>query len=163
MWGIAVSATRTGTGDVLCFDTRETESTAIFFRHLVFVGVRSAICVHNPVHSPLITIPCIRPLKIVVSAKATHTSPSPSAATLTFTVPSKSVTTSKFPITLWADVRALPSVQFHMALQVVQPTKSHRTCLANIRLFLTMSQEMTLEIVMSCELGFTIRALMFLL
>jgi len=163
MWRVAVSATRTGTGDVLCFDTRETESTAVFFRNLVFVGVRGAIRVHNPVHSPLITIPCVRPFEIVVSAKATHTCPSPSTATLTFTMPSKCVTTSKFPITLWADVRAFPSVQFHMAFQVVKPTKSHRTCLANVRLFLTMGQEMTLEIVMSCELGFTIGALMFLL
>jgi hypothetical protein len=54
-------------------------------------------------------------------------------------------------------------VQFHMALQIVQSAEAHCACLAHVRLLLTMGQKMTLEIVMSGKLSFTIGALMLLL
>lgn len=56
----------------------------------------------------------------------------------------------------------LASVQFTMALQVVETTEAHLTIGADIGLLLAVSQEVALEIMVARKFGVTVWALVFL-
>jgi hypothetical protein len=77
-------------------------------------------------------------------------------------VASKSITTSKLSIALWADMRLLAGVQFAVPLQVMKTAKAHLAFGANVRFFLAVCQQMALKIVMARELGVAVGAFMLL-
>jgi len=56
-------------------------------------------------------------------------------------------------------MRLLSCVQFTVALEVVKPTEPRRALLAAVRLLLAVYEKMALQIVMSGEFGWAVRAL----
>jgi hypothetical protein len=81
-------------------------------------------------------------------------------STRTFIVPSQSVPAGELSATFGADMGPLASVKLSVALQIVQSAEARLARLTDVRLFMTMGQKVAFQIVMSCELGGTIRTTM---
>ena len=170
-WGIGAGCTRlrsiiipaSRAWYVLCFDTGQTESSPIFFGHLIFIGMRCAVGIHDTIHRTLVTVPSIRALEVIISTETPHTGSSSRAAALSLAVTSESIASCEFPITFGTDMRTFTSVQLHMAFQIVQSSKSHCTCLADVRLFLAVSQQMTFQVMMTSKFCRAIRTFVLLL
>lgn len=59
-------------------------------------------------------------------------------------------------------MRAFSGVELRVALQIVKTSETSLTCRAFIRLFLAVCQQMTLEVVVSREIGSAVRTLVTL-
>ena len=73
----------------------------------------------------------------------------------------KRITSGETPTAIRACVGAFASMEFGMALQIMQSSKSRLALLTFKWLLLAMSKQMALEIVMSSELRGAVWALMF--
>jgi hypothetical protein len=71
-------------------------------------------------------------------------------------MPCKSIASGKLSSTLSAFVRPFASVEFHMALEIVQSAEASLTVHTLVWLFLTVCEQMTLEIVMAREFSGTV-------
>jgi hypothetical protein len=73
-------------------------------------------------------------------------------------MPRKRIASSKLPAALPAFVGPFSSMQFHMALQVVQAAESGITVHTFVWLFLTVGKQVTFQVVVACKLSGAIGA-----
>jgi hypothetical protein len=132
-----------------CFATSALAIVTVLIHVLRLCSVLDSV--HRVVH-PAITV--------VVESKVGSAT---GTATLSLVVAGERVPTCKLSATLRALVRPLSSVQLGVAFQVVQPTESGLALLTLVGLFLTVSEKMALQVVVACENGGTVRALVALL
>jgi hypothetical protein len=97
--------------------------------------------------------------EFVVSTKAGSAAGTPSRALV---VPRERVPTREAPAALVARMWPLSGVQFGVALQIVQSPEARLAGLTHIRLLLTVSQQMALEVMVSRKVRRAVRALVSL-
>lgn len=105
------------------------------------VMVRTATFIFHTVHAVTVAI-------VVIPAEAGSSSRTTSWA---FVVSCQRITSRKFPPTLIAGMRPFSRMQFGVTLEVVQAAESRLACLTDVRLFLTVRQQMALQVVMPRE------------
>jgi hypothetical protein len=93
--------------------------------------------------------------------ETSHACSPTSASALTLVVSRECVTTSKSSPAFGTGVWAFASVQLSVSLQVMESAKAGLAGLANERLFLTVGEEMALEIVLPSKLGCAVGAAVF--
>lgn len=97
--------------------------------------------------------------KFVVAAEAR---PSASTSTRSFIMSGERVSTCKTPSTLVARVWPFACVKLCVAFEVVQSAKPRLAGLTNVRLFLTVGQQVAFEVVVASKIRGAVRALVSL-
>ena len=132
---------------------RQTNPPMVFVGHvhIAVTIVESHWCIVTfiPGHSVVIRLIAIAP----------HRSPASGTPACPLAVAGQRIPTRKLAIAFRTYMRLLARVKLPVSLQVMQTPKSQVTSLAQVGFLLTVSQQVTLQIVVARKLGVAIRSL----
>ena len=136
-------------------DTWRMEPPFIFLMH------RFRLRIDQPIHRILgVTMSTITIL--IIRDVATHARPSTGASALTLIVARECIPACEPTPTFRTDMRPLSGMKLGVPFQIVKSPEARLAGLADIRLFLAVSEQMTLQIMMPRKLGSTVRTTVFL-
>lgn len=119
-------------------------------------------CIHKSLHSVFGGTMSSSIAIFFVGSKTSHTRPSTGTSTLALVVARKRIPSSKTAPTFWTNMRPLPSMEFSVSLQIVESPEARLAGLTDIRFFLTVCEQMALEVMMPGKFGRAVRATVFL-
>jgi hypothetical protein len=137
------------------FDAGHVESAFILFIHSLRFGI------DETVHGIFGTGGNSALAIIILWPITSHTGSATGAAALTFIMSSKSITACEPTPTLRTDMWTLSGMELRMSLEIMESPKARLASLTYVRLLLAVGEKMALEVMMSGELGGTVRTTMF--
>lgn len=108
--------------------------------------------VENAIHAVVASV--LVPILVYPKART-----SPRTTALALVMPRQGISARKFTATLRACVRPLASVEFGMALQIVQSTETRLASWAFVRFLLAVGEKMAFKVVMASEIRSAVGAL----
>jgi hypothetical protein len=133
------------------FDAGHVEPAFILFIHSLRFGI------DETVHGIFGTGGNYALAIIILWRITSHTRSATGAAALAFIVSSKSITARESTSTLRTDMWTLSGMELRMSLEIMKSPKARLAGLAYVRLLLAVGEKMALEVMVSGELGGTVR------
>ena len=127
---------------------------------LIFLVHRLRLRIDQPIHGIVrmrmaITV-------VIVGNITSHARASPCAPSLAFVVTRERIPAGEATPAFGTDMRPFAGVQLGVPFQIMQAPETRLTGLANIRLLLTVGEQMAFEVMMPGKLGRTVWTLMLL-